>query len=480
MGRWTQYDEDDYRLPEGFRLVGYDADVQMYFFKDHEGTLWSSKERHGVMQPVQKKRREKAKEASMDEAAVDSDDEATLVYISDEELDDAEVSPSQPRSLWTLYDNGQVPRVDVSNATSPKSTQPNAASFSFLPSSSISPAEPIGESSSSGGATSPLRKHGFRNIARLVQSSSTFITDKVKNNVPTSVADPDGSGWRQDEKSGAHTLAQADREWEDIKRSSTTGSRRTSGFSGSPSNASTATRVSTTEKEKGKKSLEVPDSDSTPAKRAFSLRNPKGREEDRDRTRPGLAHTKSVSSGHTVPTRMTEKKQHEKKPSFPPAGWSTTPDPPRQKDALRAPTSAVKAVDTGSGEAKKRLDDKSLPVPINKSLPSSPHATPTRNTTSNSPAIPSVVTPARNNFSSTSIPQTRPGALNSSSSNATPPSPPGNKGKQKAVEDGPDPRLDSLPSVPTAKLESLSLGSGQEKGRSPGSAVKEGVLVDIS
>lgn len=99
--------------------MGYDADVQTYFFKDRKGTLWSSKERHGVMQPgtcmtwtsvvegvvglviitmyagslmsfrcaVQKKRREKAKDASMDEAAVDSDDEATLVYISDEELD---------------------------------------------------------------------------------------------------------------------------------------------------------------------------------------------------------------------------------------------------------------------------------------------------------------------------------------------------------------------------------------------------------
>jgi len=33
MGRWTQYDEDDYRLPEGMKRVGYDADTQRYTFQ---------------------------------------------------------------------------------------------------------------------------------------------------------------------------------------------------------------------------------------------------------------------------------------------------------------------------------------------------------------------------------------------------------------------------------------------------------------
>lgn len=301
--------------------------------------------------------------------------------------------------------------------------------------------------------------------------------------MPTSVADPDGSGWRQDEKSGAHILAQADMEWENLKRSSTTGSKKISSFSRSPSSASTATRVSTSEKEKGKKSLEVPDSEATSAKRAFSLRNPKGREADRAtaQTRPGLAHIMSVSSGHTVPSRMTEKKQHEKKPSFPPAGWSTSPTLPVQKDALRVPTSYGKAMDLG--EPKKRPDDKSLPDPINKSLLSSAHAAPTRNTASTSPAIPSAPIPTRSTSSSSSIPQTRLGALNSSSSLKIPPSPPRDKGKQKATEDVSDPRLESLPSVPTGKLGSLSLGSEKgsksESGRPPVSTVKEGVLVDI-
>ncbi|KII94214.1 carbohydrate-binding module family 50 protein [Plicaturopsis crispa FD-325 SS-3] len=41
MGRWTQYDEDEYRLPSGMKRVGYDADTSQYFFRDtSDGSLW--------------------------------------------------------------------------------------------------------------------------------------------------------------------------------------------------------------------------------------------------------------------------------------------------------------------------------------------------------------------------------------------------------------------------------------------------------
>ncbi|KAF8522898.1 hypothetical protein BU17DRAFT_44256 [Hysterangium stoloniferum] len=33
MGRWTQYDEDEYRLCEGMKRIGYDADTQRYTFQ---------------------------------------------------------------------------------------------------------------------------------------------------------------------------------------------------------------------------------------------------------------------------------------------------------------------------------------------------------------------------------------------------------------------------------------------------------------
>jgi len=44
MGRWTQYDEDDYRLPEGMKRIGYDSDTGRYYFKDSDGSIWQSAE----------------------------------------------------------------------------------------------------------------------------------------------------------------------------------------------------------------------------------------------------------------------------------------------------------------------------------------------------------------------------------------------------------------------------------------------------
>ncbi|KIM82305.1 carbohydrate-binding module family 50 protein [Piloderma croceum F 1598] len=40
MGRWTQYDEDDYRLPEGMKRVGYDSDSGRYYFRDGAGVVY--------------------------------------------------------------------------------------------------------------------------------------------------------------------------------------------------------------------------------------------------------------------------------------------------------------------------------------------------------------------------------------------------------------------------------------------------------
>ena len=58
MGRWTQYDEvstskhigpinftlnelqDEYRLPEGMKRIGYDADTGRYYFRDRDGVVY--------------------------------------------------------------------------------------------------------------------------------------------------------------------------------------------------------------------------------------------------------------------------------------------------------------------------------------------------------------------------------------------------------------------------------------------------------
>ncbi|KAI0714636.1 hypothetical protein C8Q76DRAFT_727536 [Earliella scabrosa] len=44
MGRWTQYDEDSYRLPDGMKRVGYDSDTGRYYYRDRDGSLWQGSE----------------------------------------------------------------------------------------------------------------------------------------------------------------------------------------------------------------------------------------------------------------------------------------------------------------------------------------------------------------------------------------------------------------------------------------------------
>ncbi|KAF9011967.1 hypothetical protein BDQ17DRAFT_1345202 [Cyathus striatus] len=54
MGRWTQYEEDASRLPEGFMRVGYDAETQRYKFKDRYGKLYQSElgAAYGTLTPI--------------------------------------------------------------------------------------------------------------------------------------------------------------------------------------------------------------------------------------------------------------------------------------------------------------------------------------------------------------------------------------------------------------------------------------------
>ncbi|KAI0455418.1 hypothetical protein F5B21DRAFT_472236 [Xylaria acuta] len=42
MARWSEYDTDEERLPEGMQRIGYDADTQVYTFQDADGALWES------------------------------------------------------------------------------------------------------------------------------------------------------------------------------------------------------------------------------------------------------------------------------------------------------------------------------------------------------------------------------------------------------------------------------------------------------
>lgn len=54
MPRWSEFDTDEERLPEGFQRIGYDADTQVYTFRDAEGKAWESApgNRYGRLHPV--------------------------------------------------------------------------------------------------------------------------------------------------------------------------------------------------------------------------------------------------------------------------------------------------------------------------------------------------------------------------------------------------------------------------------------------
>ncbi|KAG6009739.1 hypothetical protein E4U21_001487 [Claviceps maximensis] len=42
MSRFSHYDADQDRLPDGMRRIGYDADTQIYTFQDDDGSYWES------------------------------------------------------------------------------------------------------------------------------------------------------------------------------------------------------------------------------------------------------------------------------------------------------------------------------------------------------------------------------------------------------------------------------------------------------
>ncbi|KAL1749108.1 hypothetical protein HDZ31DRAFT_59699 [Schizophyllum fasciatum] len=54
MGRWTQFDEDSHRLPEGFRRISYDSETKRYTFVDAYGVTYVGRpgEEYGAMIPA--------------------------------------------------------------------------------------------------------------------------------------------------------------------------------------------------------------------------------------------------------------------------------------------------------------------------------------------------------------------------------------------------------------------------------------------
>ncbi|KAI1822299.1 carbohydrate-binding module family 50 protein [Xylaria intraflava] len=69
MPRWSEYDTDEERLPEGMQRIGYDADEQTYTFRDVDGGIWESApgNRYGQLRRV----------TTTQPSAYDEDDESS-------------------------------------------------------------------------------------------------------------------------------------------------------------------------------------------------------------------------------------------------------------------------------------------------------------------------------------------------------------------------------------------------------------------
>ena len=73
MGRWSHYDTDSERLPAGMERVGYDADTQIYTYRDIDGATWegASGARYGLLNKVSSGgKRENRGNASIDSTTV--------------------------------------------------------------------------------------------------------------------------------------------------------------------------------------------------------------------------------------------------------------------------------------------------------------------------------------------------------------------------------------------------------------------------
>ncbi|KAJ6485525.1 hypothetical protein C8R45DRAFT_1098324 [Mycena sanguinolenta] len=83
MGRWTQYNEDATRLPEGMKRIGYDADTARYTFCDREGNIYMgpAHEEYGLLSLVRKSGRSRPASPTDDRFASDTSNSELSVSV---------------------------------------------------------------------------------------------------------------------------------------------------------------------------------------------------------------------------------------------------------------------------------------------------------------------------------------------------------------------------------------------------------------
>ncbi|KAK3295441.1 uncharacterized protein B0H64DRAFT_145826 [Chaetomium fimeti] len=101
MGRWSHLDSDEDRLPAGMTRVGYDADTQVYTYRDSDGSYWEGAP--GVQYGKMYRVRQAA--PVLPSAYVTSDQESCSSYVlHDYDPDDSYDEDSVDSDMHTLTD----------------------------------------------------------------------------------------------------------------------------------------------------------------------------------------------------------------------------------------------------------------------------------------------------------------------------------------------------------------------------------------
>ncbi|EAU83965.1 hypothetical protein CC1G_09847 [Coprinopsis cinerea okayama7 len=165
MDKWTQRDEDSYRLPEGFVRIGYDADTSQYIFKDKEGTLYKSApgSRYGKLLPIIDPNVKAAEERP--EAFNDLDGEERCIPHSPRHPDEA-----APRSFHDMLAPNQI-----TSPTTLPGEQQHQSGFGGLaalvsPTNGRSSQDGAGPSSAFAALTSPTFKAALPRVQGVMQS----------------------------------------------------------------------------------------------------------------------------------------------------------------------------------------------------------------------------------------------------------------------------------------------------------------------
>ncbi|KAK4232884.1 hypothetical protein C8A03DRAFT_39462 [Achaetomium macrosporum] len=102
MGRWSHLDTDEERLPEGMTRVGYDADTQIYTYRDSDGSYWEGAPgvRYGKLHRVQSEAPPLPSVTTQTDSEGDYDD-----YYHDSDSDGLPPYPDEKTNNFSEKDN---------------------------------------------------------------------------------------------------------------------------------------------------------------------------------------------------------------------------------------------------------------------------------------------------------------------------------------------------------------------------------------